>query len=133
MCLDVLRALVREPECAPALLDEIRLARAVTAGSTRGRRSSELGDPADAEPRARRTVERIALAVQASLLVRHAPPFVADAFCTARLGAEHGIGGASVRGAAVRGGRGRVVERAGVELQTLRNPSRDAEGTCHGA
>ena len=36
--------------------------------------------------RARRAVEDLALAFQASLLVRHAPPFVSDAFCAARLG-----------------------------------------------
>ena len=38
-----------------------------------------------AETRARRLVERLALALQGSLLVRHAPPAVADAFCAARL------------------------------------------------
>jgi len=119
MCLDVLRALVREPECAPALLDEIRLARG---GDRRlyawtAKLEAELGDPADAELRARRSVERIALAVQASLLVRHAPPFVADAFCTARLEAEDGIGGGFSSGRCREDVR-RVVERAGVELQT---------------
>jgi len=36
---------------------------------------------------ARRAVEDLALALQASLLVRFAPPFVADAFCASRLGA----------------------------------------------
>ena len=39
---------------------------------------------------ARRIVEELALALQASLLVRHAPPAVADAFCAARLGGESG-------------------------------------------
>jgi putative acyl-CoA dehydrogenase len=116
----VLRALVREPECAPALLDEIRLARG---GDRRlyawtAKLEAELGDPADAELRARRTVERIALAVQASLLVRHALPFVADPFCTARLEAEDGIGGVQFRALPRGVDVGRVVERAGVELQT---------------
>ena len=41
---------------------------------------------ADAQWRARRAVEDLALAFQASLLVRHAPPAVADAFCAGRLG-----------------------------------------------
>ena len=36
----------------------------------------------------RRLVEDLALALEGSLLVRHAPPPVADAFCAARLGAE---------------------------------------------
>ena len=40
--------------------------------------------------RARRLTERMAVTLQASLLVRHAPSFVADAFCAARLGGEGG-------------------------------------------
>jgi putative acyl-CoA dehydrogenase len=36
-------------------------------------------------------VEQMALLLQASLLVRHAPPAVADAFCAARLGGEGGL------------------------------------------
>jgi putative acyl-CoA dehydrogenase len=116
ICLDVLRALVREPECAPALLDELRLAKG---GDRRldawtAKLEAELADPADAERRARRTVERIALAVQASLLVRHAPGEVADAFCAARLGGEDGIAGLQF-GALPRGvDVAKVVERAGV-------------------
>ena len=38
------------------------------------------------EGEARRVVEELALALQASLLVRNAPPEVADAFCAGRLG-----------------------------------------------
>jgi putative acyl-CoA dehydrogenase len=43
---------------------------------------------------ARNLVDRMALALQASLLIRHAPAFVADAFCRSRLGADsqHNIG-----------------------------------------
>ncbi len=116
ICLDVLRAIVREPECVPALLAELRLARG---GDPRldvwvAKLEAELADPADAELRARRTVVRIALAVQASLLVRFAPPFVADAFCAGRLGEEGGIAGLQF-GALPRGVEvGKVVERAGV-------------------
>jgi putative acyl-CoA dehydrogenase len=95
ICLDVLRALVREPDAAPALLDELRLARG---GDPRLDASvialeAELRDPADAELRARRTTERIALALEASLLVRVAPSAVADAFCVSRLGGEADIAG----------------------------------------
>ena len=42
-------------------------------------------DPDEAQWQARLLVERLALALQASLLVRHAPPAVADAFCSGRL------------------------------------------------
>jgi putative acyl-CoA dehydrogenase len=60
-------------------------------------------------------VERIALALQASLLVRNAPAFVADAFCAARLGEEAGGMAGLQFGAMPRGVEcGRVVERAGV-------------------
>lgn len=43
-----------------------------------------------AQAGARRLVEQMALALQASLLVRHAPPAVADAFCATRLGGDWG-------------------------------------------
>jgi putative acyl-CoA dehydrogenase len=45
----------------------------------------------DLEVRARRLVERLALALQASLLVRHAPPDVADAFCASHLAGDGGL------------------------------------------
>jgi len=92
MCLDVLRALEREPETAPALLDEIGEAR----GADRRfdahleRLESLLHNRADAQYRARRVVEDLALGLQASLLLPHAPGYVADAFCAARLGGEAG-------------------------------------------
>jgi putative acyl-CoA dehydrogenase len=44
----------------------------------------------DSQFGARRLVEDLAVALQGSLLVRHAPPAVSDAFCAARL---HGEGG----------------------------------------
>ncbi len=44
----------------------------------------------DAQHQARRLVEDLGFALQASLLVRHAPSAVADAFCAARLGREGG-------------------------------------------
>ena len=45
----------------------------------------------EAELTARRLVERLALVLQGALLVRYAPPAVADAFCAARLSADHGF------------------------------------------
>lgn len=42
------------------------------------------------ESGARRLVESMALTLQASLLVRHAPSAVADAFCATRLGGDWG-------------------------------------------
>ena len=92
ICLDVLRVMVREPETVPALLDEIRTAQGADRRLDAWLEGLEkaLATPEDAEAGARRLVERIALALQASLLVRHAPPEVADAFCAARLTEEGG-------------------------------------------
>jgi len=94
VALDVLRTLVREPASGPALLDELDLA----AGADRrldafvAALREELLGPDEREHRARRLVERMALALQAGLLVRHAPPAVADAFCAARLTPDGGLG-----------------------------------------
>jgi putative acyl-CoA dehydrogenase len=44
-------------------------------------------------------VTRIALAVQAALLVQHAPAVVADAFVASRLGSGWGPGYGTLRGA----------------------------------
>jgi putative acyl-CoA dehydrogenase len=93
ICLDVLRALTREPDTGPALLDELRSAR----GGNReldaltDSLDAEIARPGEAEPVARRMVERAALALQASLLVRFAPPAVADAFCASRLAGDAGL------------------------------------------
>ena len=51
-----------------------------------------LADAAEFESAARRLTQDLALAVQASLLARHAPKFVSDAFCRSRL--QAGLGGA---------------------------------------
>ena len=48
------------------------------------------GDLETIESRARRIVERMALALQASLLVRYGDPAVADAFCASRLAGDGG-------------------------------------------
>jgi putative acyl-CoA dehydrogenase len=91
-CLDVLRALEREPESLDALRAELALARGENPhlDDALAELELELADDADTELRARRLVERLALCLQASLLVRHAPPVVSDAFCATRLGGEGG-------------------------------------------
>jgi putative acyl-CoA dehydrogenase len=86
-CLDVLRALEREPESLESLRAELGLGRGANPSLDRAldRLDVELADEADRERRARRVVERLALCFQASLLVRHAPSEVSDAFCATRL------------------------------------------------
>jgi putative acyl-CoA dehydrogenase len=94
--LDVLRAMVKEPDGLPAFLEECSLAGGADKhldahlARVRQQTSALFADPANAQFLARRIVEDLALALQASLLVRHAPPFVADAFCAARLSADGG-------------------------------------------
>jgi putative acyl-CoA dehydrogenase len=85
--LDVLRATVKEPEGLPAFLTECELARGgnrlLDAQLDRLRSAAAPEEP---QFEARRLVEDLAVALQASLLVRNAPPEVADAFCAGRLG-----------------------------------------------
>ena len=90
--LDVLRALGREPGTADALLTELGRARGADhrLDAAVDRLASELGDLEQIELRARRLVELMALTLQGSLLVRHAPAEVADAFCATRLGGDGG-------------------------------------------
>jgi putative acyl-CoA dehydrogenase len=84
MCLDVRRAL-RAQETADAVLDELAAARGGDARLDRFVAALEPKLRASEEAEARRVVERLALAVAGSLLVRFAPPAVADAFCASRL------------------------------------------------
>ena len=93
MALDVLRALSRSPEVLNAYLDEVGEAAGADArlDAFAGRLREEFADPAALESRARRIVEHMALALQGSLLVRHAPPAVADAFCASRLAGDGGL------------------------------------------
>jgi len=51
---------------------------------------SQLSDPVEVQTQARRLVERMALVLQGSLLVRYGHPAVADAFCASRLGGDWG-------------------------------------------
>ncbi|WP_022929661.1 acyl-CoA dehydrogenase family protein [Patulibacter americanus] len=102
--LDVLRALGKEPEGLPAFLRECGLAAGADPRFDAHLRDVQarvagLGadDGRDAEARlfdaqfsARRIVEDLGVLLQASLLLRHSTPAVADAFCAARLGGEAG-------------------------------------------
>ncbi|WP_175408438.1 acyl-CoA dehydrogenase family protein [Streptomyces sp. TRM64462] len=90
--LDVLRALQREPEALNAFLNEVGEARGADHRLDAAIKGllTELADLDGIEARARRLVERMALVLQGSLLVRWAPPEVADAFCGSRLGGDWG-------------------------------------------
>jgi putative acyl-CoA dehydrogenase len=93
--LDVLRAMAREPEGLPAFLDECSLAAGadarLDAHLERVRATAvEVFESAEPQFSARQVVEDLAVALQASLLVRFAPPAVSDAFCAARLAGDGG-------------------------------------------
>ena len=90
IALDVLRAMGRSPESVDAVRAECRAAAGADARldshlDALDARLARLGD-VDPQWEARALVEDMALALQASLLVRHGPPTVADAFCAGRLG-----------------------------------------------
>ena len=90
--LDVLRALAKSPEVLQSYFDEVELAAGadprLDAFITEVR--AEFDDLSDVEVRTRRIVEKLALALQGSLLVRNAPAPVADAFCASRLAGDWG-------------------------------------------
>ncbi|HWY18760.1 MAG TPA: acyl-CoA dehydrogenase family protein [Solirubrobacteraceae bacterium] len=91
--LDVLRALVREPHSLEVFLHEVGQAQGADArlDARVADLESQFADAATLESRARRVVESMALCLQGSLLVRHAPAAVADAFCAARLAGDGGL------------------------------------------
>jgi len=92
-CLEMLRAVRKDAGTLEMLLHEIRAARGGNGHFDRfiNRLDRELNEPDELETRARRIAELLALALQSSLLVRHAPPEVADAFCASRLGGDSGL------------------------------------------
>jgi putative acyl-CoA dehydrogenase len=110
-CLDVLRAMRKTPAAVDAFFVEIGQARGAdaTLDACMVALKNELRDPGELEYRARDIVDRMALALQAALLVQHAPSAVSDAFCRSRLAASgHHNFGALPRGIDC----GAIIERA---------------------
>jgi putative acyl-CoA dehydrogenase len=91
-CLDVLRAMVRGPEALAAYSAEVDEAAGADSrlDAAAADLKAELGDLEAIESRARRVVERMALVLQGSLLVRFGDPALADAFCASRLAGDWG-------------------------------------------
>lgn len=91
-CLDALRAAQRAPETVDAVLAELERARGLH--PVYDRWLSDIGDILDSlqtmEVRARRIVEKLAIGLQSSLLLRHGSAVVADAFIRSRLGGDYG-------------------------------------------
>jgi putative acyl-CoA dehydrogenase len=89
-CLDVLRALQREPATREAVVAEFASAAGLAPLLDAEVERLQVAMAAPEEAGARLLVERLALALQAALLVRIAHP-AADLFCRSRLGGAHGL------------------------------------------
>ncbi|MGB6826003.1 isovaleryl-CoA dehydrogenase [Psychrobacter sp.] len=92
-CLDVLRALKKEPETQRALFKELQQAAGKNADY-----DAELHllierfeDTQTLEFRSRYVIERLALMLQASILLQTEHTEIAQAFCRSRIGNEHGL------------------------------------------
>ena len=92
ICLDVLRAMMKEPESVAAFIDELEAARGqnkVLDAQIDAIKNRVVQPPAERD--ARHLVEQLALALQASILLRHGHAAVADAFCATRLSDRQGF------------------------------------------
>ncbi len=91
-CLDVLRAMQKTPSVMDVFFGELARAKGGHAllAPYVAALQNDLHDLRDVEYRARNLVDRMALSLQAALLVQHAPTYVGDAFCQSRLG-QHGL------------------------------------------
>ena len=93
MCLDVMRAIGKEPDLAHALLQDLSQGLGDDARLVAAQQSLQamLREPPDQlEALGRRFAERLVLLAQASLLRRHAPTAVADAFIDTRMDPQWG-------------------------------------------
>jgi putative acyl-CoA dehydrogenase len=92
-CLDVLRATIKSPASLEAFFAEVQegaVSEPRLDAYAAALRDEIPGDVETIEVRARRVVEKMALALQASLLVRYGDEAVADAFCSSRLSGDWG-------------------------------------------
>jgi putative acyl-CoA dehydrogenase len=92
MCLDVLRALMREPQALDIVFAELDKARGASAAYDGALDALKDGftDMGSLEARSRQVVEQMAKLAAGSILLQHAPGFVSDAYCATRLGRDWG-------------------------------------------
>ena len=90
--LDVLRAMQREPDSVAAFDAEVELAHGMDRRLDQAAATlkDELANSEHAESRARSLVEKMAVVLQGSLLLRHGDPAVADLFCSSRIAGQWG-------------------------------------------
>lgn len=92
ICLDVIRSMQREPDSVGVFLDEVGRSQGASTklDAFTDKLADRLAELSSAEGQARRTIEMMAFALQAGLLLRHAPAAIADAFCATRLDGDWG-------------------------------------------
>ncbi len=96
IALDVLRALAKDPAAFDAFLAEVELAAGLDerldafVSKIRDQVPGLAEEPASAQYAARGIAERLGIALQASLVVRHSPPAVAEAFLSTRVAGAAG-------------------------------------------
>ncbi len=92
-CLDILRAIEKQPEVLDAFFAEIALSKGANEHLDRfiHNLKREMQDTQALQYRARQLADGMALALQGALLVQHAPAYVADAFCAGRLTDRSGL------------------------------------------
>ena len=108
ICLDLVRVIRREPQVRDALRGEIRVAGSAALNALWSEIDGLIDQAIADEQGARWLAERIAIAVQYSLLLRHAQDFVSDSFRASKIDRPHLTMGSLKPDASLR----RVVERA---------------------
>ena len=111
-CLDVLRALGKQPETREALfaeLDAVRGGNRALDVEVAALRKLVAEEDGDVEARSRRLVERMGMALQGACLVRGGNVAIADAFCESRIGRGHGVAFGTLHASAP---MGVLIERA---------------------
>lgn len=92
-CLDILRAIEKQPEVLDAYFAELTKAQGANGHLDRfiHQLQRQMQDTQALQYRARQLADGMALALQGALLVQHAPAYVADAFCAGRLTDRSGL------------------------------------------
>ncbi|MBS1993890.1 MAG: acyl-CoA dehydrogenase family protein [Cyanobacteria bacterium SZAS LIN-3] len=96
ICLDVLRAMFKEPESLEAYFEELQQSKGMDSrldiyiDGLRRNLAELMKTPAALEGQARLIVERLALALAASLFLRYSEPFMAEAYIATRISGAHG-------------------------------------------
>lgn len=89
-CLDVLRAIKKDPLSLEILIQEISLASHPVLNAFVQKVGDDFRKITEQENQARRLIEKMVMALQASLLLRNSPSFISDAFLATRLEGDWG-------------------------------------------